>query len=200
MVSEATIPLPDWTEVSARLGDVLAEIDVKVDNGDSPDRINYQRGKPLTVIAVGGGTLSRGLTLEGLVVSYFTRTSSTYDTLMQMGRWFGYRKGYEDLPRIWVANGLDRDYAFLALVEKDLRDSIKELAESEFTPYDVGLRIRAHPGRLQITSASKMFSAKEVQVGLSGTANQTFLLDGRPGVLDRNRSVAEELIGDATQY
>lgn len=198
VAAEATIPLPVWTEVRARLGDVLTEIDVKVDNGDSPDRINYQRGKPLTVIAVGGGTLSRGLTLEGLVVSYFTRTSNTYDTLMQMGRWFGYRKGYEDLPRIWVANDLDRDYAFLALVEKDLRDSIKELADSEFTPYDVGLRIRAHPGRLQITSASKMFSAKEVQVGLSGTANQTFLLDGRPGVLDRNRSVAEELIGDAT--
>lgn len=174
----ATAPAPPWERVRAELPLVLEHIEVIVDNGQSPDRLNYDDSTPRTVIAVGGGTLSRGLTLEGLVVSYFTRTSNTYDTLMQMGRWFGYRPGYEDLPRVWVTEGLDRDYAFLARVEKDLREEIQSVEGSEFTPREVGVRVRAHPGRLEVTSANKMFCAQVVQLGLSGTSNQTFLLDG----------------------
>ena len=104
--------IPTWEDVDTVLVDVLDEVRVVVDNGISSDRLDYGRrtdsGRPLTetVIAVGGGTLSRGLTLEGLLVSYFTRTSNTYDTLLQMGRWFGYRPGYEDLPRIWMTRDL----------------------------------------------------------------------------------------------
>lgn len=187
-----------WQRVAAVLPDVMARIQVKVDNGDSSDRLNYKGGDPQNVIAVGGGTLSRGLTLEGLVVSYFTRSSNTYDTLLQMGRWFGYRVGYEDLPRVWVADGLDQDYAFLARVERELREEIRVLSDGEHSPKDVGVRVRTHPGRLQITSANKMHAAREVQVGLSGTSNQTFILDGRPGVLARNLGAVERLISGRT--
>lgn len=193
--TEATVALPTWEEIRDWIPLVLGEAEVIVDNGSSDDRLNYEDGKWRTVVAVGGGTLSRGLTLEGLVVSYFTRTTNTYDTLMQMGRWFGYRPGYEDLPRVWVTDGLDKDYAFLAGVERDLRAEIQSVQGSEFTPAQVGVKVRAHPGRLQITAANKMFSAQVVQLGLSGTANQTFILDASSrSTIEKNVAAAETLI------
>lgn len=195
VAEEATMPLPTWTNVAEQLPTVLSGLEVIVDNGSSSDRLNYDGDQPRTVVAVGGGTLSRGLTLEGLVVSYFTRTSNAYDTLMQMGRWFGYRPGYEDLPRVWVTDGLDEDYAFLARVERDLRDEIHAVEGSEFSPKQVGVKVRAHPGRLQVTSANRMFHADVVQLGLSGTFNQTFILDGSDlSIAQKNYLAAEELI------
>ena len=175
VASEGTVKLPSWEEVSPQLQEVVDAIEVIMDNGNSEDRLNYGE-EPRTVIAVGGGTLSRGLTLEGLVVSYFTRTSNTYDTLLQMGRWFGYRQGYEDLPRVWVGEGLEDDYAFLARVEQDIRAEIESVQGSEFIPAQVGIRVRSHPGRLQVTAANKMWARKVVQLGLSETSNQTFIL------------------------
>lgn len=192
---EATEPLPEWENVEKEAKSVLKNLKVIVDNGESVDRLNYDPEGPVqTVVAVGGGTLSRGLTLEGLIVSYFTRTSNTYDTLLQMGRWFGYRLGYEDLPRVWVTAGLDTDYAYLARVEKDLRDEIASVQGTEYTPRQIGIKVRAHPGRLEITSKNKMFSAEIVQLGLSGTSAQTFLLDGRPLTIESNIEAAEVLV------
>ena len=66
------------------------------------------------VIAVGGDKLSRGLTLDGLSVSYYLRASQMYDTLMQMGRWFGYRDGYLDVCRIYTTQELAEWYRFIA--------------------------------------------------------------------------------------
>lgn len=195
VATEATLPLLAWDQVVPYLPEVLSDMEAIVDNGASNDRLNYDDGRLRTVVAIGGGTLSRGLTLEGLSVSYFTRTSNGYDTLMQMGRWFGYRPGYEDLPRVWVSDGLDTDYAFLARVEKDLREEISSVEGSEFIPKDVGVRVRAHPGRLQVTAANKMFHADVVQLGLSGTFNQTFLLDGSdPAIADRNAARVSAMI------
>lgn len=185
---------PEWSAIAERLPDVLRNVEVIVDNGISEDRLNYDAERPRTVIVVGGGTLSRGLTLEGLVVSYFTRSSNTYDTLMQMGRWFGYRSGYEDLLRIWVADGLDRDYAFLALVEKDLRDEIRSVEDSEYTPRQVGVKVRCHPGRLEITAAGKMANARLVRLSMSNARQQTFIMDGRPGTTHRNLQTVERLL------
>lgn len=195
VASEATLPLPAWEQVAVHLPDVLSNMEVIVDNGSSSDRLNYDDDRLRVVVAIGGGTLSRGLTLEGLAVSYFTRTSNAYDTLMQMGRWFGYRPKYEDLPRVWISDGLDTDYAFLARVEKDLREEISSVEGSEFTPKDVGVRVRAHPGRLEVTAANKMFHADVVQLGLSGTFNQTFLLDGSdPAITDRNVARVDAMV------
>lgn len=186
--------MPNWAAVGRQIPGVLKDVEVIVDNGKSQDRLNYDDDHPRTVIAVGGGTLARGLTLEGLVVSYFTRTSNTYDTLMQMGRWFGYRSGYDDLPRIWLTKGLDQDYAFLARVENELRDEIASIRGSEYTPAEVGLKVRTHPGRLEITGAGKMKNAWLVQVGMSGVRLQTFLMDGRPETTAHNKKVAERLV------
>lgn len=189
--------MPSWDAVEGEIPNILRDVEVIVDNGKSEDRLNYDDDDPRTVIAVGGGTLARGLTLEGLVVSYFTRTSNTYDTLMQMGRWFGYRPGYDDLPRIWMTDGLDQDYAFLARVENELRDEIRSIGGSEYTPAEVGVKVRTHPGRLEITGAGKMHKAWLVQVGMSGVRLQTFLMDGRPEVTAQNKLVADALVAGA---
>jgi len=207
---EASVPLPAWPEVEPHIGPVLQRLRVVVDNGYSDDRLDYGRedenGRPVieTVIAVGGGTLSRGLTLEGLVVSYFTRTSNTYDTLLQMGRWFGYRPGYEDLPRIWMQDGLDDDYKFLALVEEEIRQDMRHLERMRVTPRQFGIRVRAHPGRLAIVARNKMGEADQVRVTYSGQRLQTFIFDeangpvpgGTQGSLDHNLSVARTFLED----
>jgi hypothetical protein len=204
---EASLPLPEWTDVEQHLRRVLDDTRVVVDNGYSTDRLDYGRkdeSGPVieTVIAVGGGTLSRGLTLEGLVVSYFTRTSNTYDTLLQMGRWFGYRPGYEDLPRIWMQDGLSDEYRFLALVEEEIRQDMRHLERMKVTPRQFGIRVRAHPGRLAIVARNKMGVADRVRVTYSGQRLQTFIFDEsnepkegqESGTLDHNLSVARKFI------
>jgi hypothetical protein len=180
---------------------VLAAVRVVVDNGSSDDRLEYGRhdadGAPITetVIAIGGGTLSRGLTLEGLVVSYFIRTANTYDTLLQMGRWFGYRPGYEDLPRIWMPADLENDFAFLALIEEEMRRDMRRLEQMAVTPKEFGLRIRAHPGRLSITATNKMVHAEVVQVSYSGQRHQTIVLhEADTEALRHNIALTRELV------
>ena len=112
-----------------------------MDNASSDDRLSFGEGT-VTAIVVGGNTLSRGLTLEGLVVSFFVRAASAYDTLLQMGRWFGFRPGYRDLPRIWMTSELNRWFRHLSKVEHELRLEIERYAETNTTPMDFGVRIR----------------------------------------------------------
>ena len=192
----ATLPMPSWEEVEDVFDETLASVRVVVDNGSSEDRLDYDRanddGEPLpeTVIAIGGGTLSRGLTLEGLVVSYFTRTSNTYDTLLQMGRWFGFRTGYEDLPRMWLQGSLEEEFRFLALVEEEIRRDIRDMERMQVTPRQLGVRVRAHPGRLDIVSRNKMQYADQVSVTYSGQRLQTFLLEESDAALIRRNTDA----------
>lgn len=205
---EATVPLPTWEEALSLIPETVDDIRIVVDNGQSEDRLTYDAvladgtAKTEKVIVVGGGTLSRGLTLEGLVSSYFTRSSNTYDTLLQMGRWFGYRKGYEDLPRIWVQAELEEEYRFLATVEEEIRRDILHYEKMQVTPRQLGLRVRSHPGRLAIVARNKMGAAKQVQVSYSGRRVQTFIFDesnaprvhGGIGTLDHNRERVREFV------
>ena len=113
---------------------VLEEIKIYKLNSDSDDELNYIQVPDLKVIAIGGNQLSRGLTLEGLMTTYFLRDSKQYDTLLQMGRWFGYRPGFEDLIRIYTPKVIRDSFAHLAAVENELRDNFsiysKERAKS----------------------------------------------------------------------
>jgi Z1 domain len=196
----ATVPLPMWSQVEQELANVLRDVRVVVDNGSSDDRLDYNQaadGRPVaeTVIAVGGGTLSRGLTLEGLVVSYFTRTSNTYDTLLQMGRWFGYRPGYEDLPRIWMQPSLALEFKFLSLVEEEIRQDMHHMERMKVTPRELGVRVRAHPGRLAIVARNKMHHADIVRVSYSGDRRQTFIFDETNSqVIAANRKVVADFL------
>ena len=89
-----------------------------------PDKINYADILDYSpaFIVVGGSTLSRGLTLEGLTTSYFIRSTGAADTLMQMGRWFGFRRNYELLERIWLSNKAKTQFEFLTILDYDLRE------------------------------------------------------------------------------
>lgn len=160
-----------FDELRGHLADVVHDVKVIVDNSRSNDRLDYESG-PVTAIAIGGNTLSRGLTLEGLVVSFFVRAVSAYDTLLQMGRWFGYRDGYADLPRIWLTDELREWFRHLATVEAEIRRDIDRYMEDGVTPETFAVRIRNHP-KLAITTAAKMKNAVEVSSSFGGLLLET---------------------------
>jgi hypothetical protein len=175
------------------LPEVLTRLEFPVENGASDDRIDYS-GRPKTYIVVGGSILARGLTLEGLMVSYFLRSANQYDTLLQMGRWFGYRPRYEDLPRIWIPNELNLRFRALAAVEQEIRDEIEQYRLRDLTPMDIAVRIRAIPG-MAITATNKMRSARRCAVSYWGTHRQTFRFAHRnKDVLRRNWAAGAELV------
>ena len=183
-------------EVFLHLSGVLERMEFPVENGASDDRIDYS-GPPRTYIVVGGSILARGLTLEGLMVSYFLRTANQYDTLLQMGRWFGYRPRYEDLPRIWMPEALKLRFRSLASVEQEVRDDIDQFRLQEQTPMEIAVRIRAIPG-MAITAANKMRAARRCAVSYWGTHRQTFRFSHRDNdVLVQNWSEGVALVRSA---
>ena len=119
--------------------------------------LDYEQSKEegLTVIAIGGLALSRGLTLEGLIVSYILRNASAYDTLMQMGRWFGYRKNYEDLCRLYLPSQSNSYYQDVTEAMMDLSDQIKTMEQLNKTPLDFGLRVRETGVQLELLQLIK---------------------------------------------
>ena len=180
-------------QIFEQLRTVLEVIEFPIENGASSDRIDYT-GSPRTYIVVGGSILARGLTLEGLTVSYFLRSTSQYDTLLQMGRWFGYRPNYEDLTRIWLPEELRLRFRALASVEEDVRDEIAQYRRQDLTPRDIAVRIRAIPG-MAITAANKMRAARRCAVSYWGTHRQTFRFDHRDKeLLRKNWTAAGELV------
>ncbi|MFI6078348.1 Z1 domain-containing protein [Actinoplanes sp. NPDC051343] len=186
-----------FDEVVVHLLDVIAQTRVVLDNYRSEDRLDYSESS-VVAIAVGGNTLSRGLTLEGLVVSFFIRGATAYDTLLQMGRWFGYRTGYEDLPRIWMTPSLADAFRHLATVEHEMRDDIDRYQRENLTPTQVSVRIRTHPA-LRITA--KMGAAQPAYVSYAGRRLQTrYFLHEDADWLDQNRQAAESLVQDALRY
>lgn len=138
----------------------LEKIEVKMVNGSKQSAsLNYKENPSLRVIAVGGLALSRGLTLEGLIVSYFYRNTATFDVLMQMGRWFGYRRGYEDLFQIWTSHTSALWYAEVARASAELKNDIREMFDQQLTPKDFGIKVRDNCDDLQITASNKMRTA-----------------------------------------
>lgn len=191
------VPL-GWEQVLEELPTVVRDLSVVEDNSRSEDRLDYS-GSAQVVIAVGGNTLSRGLTLEGLAVSYFVRTASAYDTLLQMGRWFGYRKGYADLTRIWMTEEMRGWFRHLATVEQEIRYEIERYEAEHRTPAELAVRIRTHP-KLAITSAAKMQSSVLAQVSYSGRRLQTILFEHRePDWLAANMEAGRALIRSLRQ-
>lgn len=193
-----------WDEVRAGLYDSISTIAVVTVNQvtESTERLNYRRYANTRfgrrVIAVGGLTLSRGLTLYGLCVSYFYRNSKAYDTLLQMGRWFGYRPGYDDLCRVWVDPDAAGWYSHLAEVVDELRTDIRWMHANKLPPSKFGMRVRSHPGALIVTALNKMRNASTVPVAVtySGFGAETPLL---PDDIERNEKNLETVASFAKE-
>lgn len=161
-----------FDELVSYLGYVAASVDVVVENGASEERLDYSGNEAHRYLVVGGSVLARGLTIEGLVVSFFLRTSSQYDSLMQMGRWFGYRMGYEDLPRVWMTRDMRDAFKDLATVEAEIRDDIDVFREQDITPLDFAVRIRQIPG-MSITAKNKMLASQTCDISYATEHIQT---------------------------
>lgn len=185
-----------WPQLFPYLSDAIMRLDVVEVNSNSPEGLSYEEyDAGRRVIAVGGYTLSRGLTLEGLVVSYFLRNSRMYDTLMQMARWFGYRPGYEDLCRVWMTESAAGWYAHIADSIEELREQVRIMETRRATPMDFGLMVRSHPDALMATSRSKMGSGEDrvLSLHLSREFIETPILHADRGVLVRNLQAAKKL-------
>lgn len=152
--------------------EAVSNIKILVVNGSKTSgKLDYKENKTLRVIAVGGLALSRGLTLEGLMVSYFYRNTATFDVLMQMGRWFGYRPGYSDLFQIWTSQVSAEWYAEIARASNALKADIKEMREQQLTPKDFGIKVRDNCEELQITAANKMRASYSLRMQYSFYGN-----------------------------
>ena len=176
-----------WDAVQSKLVESSWRIQVKVINGAAKDALDYwDHPDGLSVIAIGGDKLSRGLTLEGLSVSYYLRASRMYDTLLQMGRWFGYRPGYVDLCRLYTTDELREFYSHITMATDELRQEFDLMADRGMTPSEFGLRVRSHPAGLVITAANKMRNGMRMTVSYSAGISETISFDRSVAVNGRN--------------
>ncbi len=188
-----------FDELLPYLEDAVGKTDVVVENSRSVQRLSYGDQAKIQIV-IGGNTLARGLTLKGLVVSFFVRATNAYDTLLQMGRWFGYRPGYADLPRIWMTKELEGFFSDLATVEQEIRNDIRRYENEGITPLDFGIRVRTHPA-LSITSRLKMQAAVDCDVSYRGTHPQTIFFKHKDrDWLINNINAAKSLIRQIGAY
>lgn len=186
--------IPDFEMIWTEVANVFSVIRIMELNSSSDDRLDYNSGDEIKVIAIGGNQLSRGLTLEGLMTSYYLRESRQYDTLLQMGRWFGYRHGYEDLTRVHTTERIWDFFEHLALVEDELRCEIYRYEEEQLTPMEMAVAIRSHRN-LTVTAANKMGAGRLRQISYSGSLNQTIWLPlDQPEILQANYNLGVSFI------
>ncbi|MFT4223522.1 Z1 domain-containing protein [Dysgonomonas sp.] len=188
-----------WAEIKPLLYKAVNKIEVKALNGSSGDSLVYEKHpEGHYVIAIGGNKLSRGLTLYGLSVSYFLRASKMYDTLMQMGRWFGYRPGYVDLCRLYTSSELNNWFGHITIASEELREEFNYLAELGGTPDNYALKVRTSPGLL-ITSPLKMREATDIQVSWAGRLIETYALPRDKGSKISNLIETDKFIASLGQ-
>jgi len=179
------VKLHTWDEVKLHLLAAILKIEVRAVHGVKNTRgleyhnieeLDYDIYKEngLSVIAVGGNKLSRGITLEGLSVSYYLRTAKMYDSLMQMGRWFGYRPGYVDLCRLFTTEELVRWYRHVTMATEEMRADFDQMVAENKRPKDYQLKVRTSPGMLAITSVGRMKEVERIRLGYSGALKQTY--------------------------
>lgn len=195
--SDFKLHYSDWHQLQKKLLEAIASMQVLLINGDSDDSLNYSDYKDgLNVIAVGGDRLARGLTLEGLATSYFYRSTSMYDTLMQMGRWFGYRDGFADICRIYLTPMTEHYFTHISNATEELRLEIKDMFAANLSPKDFGLRVRSHPGTLLITAKNKMRKAQTViqRTDLNGRLIESYALDLDPSNRKNNDNLLQEFV------
>lgn len=174
-----------WADIQKNLYASVVSVSVQSVNGGNASRIlDYKAHKDsgLRIIAVGGLSLSRGLTLEGLIISYYHRNSKMYDTLMQMGRWFGYRREYADLCRIYMTKTSQKWYSYIAKATEELKSSVVRMVNENKTPIDFGYKVRNDKVTLLVTAKNKMRTATayNMLLSLDGNVEETKYLINDP--------------------
>lgn len=193
---DGQIQVHDWNEVLKHLHEAASRIMVKEINMGSADALNYyDHPNGLSVIAVGGNKLSRGLTLEGLSVSYYLRSSKMYDSLMQMGRWFGYRNGYVDLCRLFTTRTLNEWFCHITHASEELRNEFDYMSDTVgATPEQYALKVRTYPGVLQISASNKIRRATTVTVSWAGRLVESYEFSKDPSIVKSNFEAATSFI------
>lgn len=201
-IADPELKSVSWEEVKLLLNPAASRIQVKKINGTAKDVLDYweHKDKGLSVIAIGGDKLSRGLTLEGLSVSYYLRASKMYDTLMQMGRWFGYRPGYLDLCRLYTTNDLVEWYEHITVASEELRQEFDYMADAGATPNEFGLKVRTHPQGLVITGANKMKTGTVMQLSYTRSLSETTIFYKDENKNQQNLEVTEEMLKTLGEY
>ena len=181
----------EWKSVRNKLLSAVIDMTVELVNSS---RDKTSDDKPRNMIAVGGDVLSRGLTLEGLTVSYFYRIVGAADTLLQMARWFGYRPGYEDLVRVWISPEVADQFRFVADISDELRDQVRVMRGLGRTPEDFGLMVRKHPESLAITAKRGVAETKSMLISLSGRRIETTKIPASAAVVRQNFAAVMEFL------
>lgn len=188
-----------WSDVQKQLAEVADSIRIFLINSQSEESLDYnyykEKGESLTVIAVGGLSLSRGLTLEGLIVSYMYRNTRMYDTLMQMGRWFGYRGSFDSICRIWLTDESQGWYRHIAEATEELRQQIKQMQRDRLTPRDFGFYVRTHPDALHVTARNKMRTGTKIKldINFAGRLRETVIVPYDEQITEENRKMISDL-------
>lgn len=190
-----------WSEIKNIIAKPEHRIKIFCINGKSDDALVYKKyeGKPFNVIAIGGDKLSRGLTLEGLSISYFSRVSSTMDTLMQMGRWFGYRNGYIDVCRIYSTEKLFEKFRHISYSVANLSQQFEDMDVLQSDPENFGLKVATNPDIL-ISARNKLRTGKEYRSDFSCKLVQTRILDTNPEIIENNYKAVEKLLVSIKNY
>lgn len=186
-----------WMEIIKKTSEIIELIVIREVHTDTKIPLEYHDDYPTNAIVIGGTSLSRGYTLEGLSVSYFLRTTVFYDTLMQMGRWFGYRTDYEDLCRIYMTDRMFENFKTIIEATLELVSSLDEMSRLGMTPKDFGLAVKHHPDSgLQVTARNKLKNSGEVffEMKLDGHLKETSWLTKDKKVNEQNFDAMGKLI------
>lgn len=202
--TDVRIKTHSWEQVKKEIKKAASKIEVRSVHGTRSttnleyhniEEIDYNRyDNGFSVIAVGGSRLSRGITLEGLSVSYYLRTTKMYDSLMQMGRWFGYRPGYVDLCRLYTTEQIFEWFNHITMATEEMRDDFDEMTAALQKPKDFRLKVRNHNGLMTITSLGKLYHSDKIEISFSGTNPQTYQLLKTSTAIENNFKQFKELL------
>jgi len=191
-----------WNDIKKNILRELNDLKIGEAHQSPTDPLIYDDDNPCAVIAIGGLSLSRGFTVQGLTVSYFLRNSVFYDTLMQMARWYGYRPGYQDLCRLYMTFEMIDYFTHIHQVTSELMDRFKEMVRDNRTPEEFGLLVRQHPDNiLKVTALNKMKNAQTeyVDLKLEGTLRETVRFTSKESELKENYSLLNDLVHQLEQ-
>lgn len=171
--SSSKFTAPVFDEMLFELPGIIESITVGMSNSQETSII-YSPEHQTNMIAIGGNSLARGFTVENLSVSYFLRNTKMCDTLLQMGRWFGYRRDYEDLCRIYTTETYYDNFHEALTATNSLVNCVKNMEKARKTPMEFLITVSQHPAtKMILTARNKMYNAENDKgVYLDGTIRE----------------------------